>query len=302
MGKYNLKDIREDIREVYDVLSHEQNYDEFRDYITNLHKVNKLILCKGRENIVKEGPCIIIANSTGTGRDVIGLIREYDSRRLYGVIPGYLFREDVSIKMAKKALGPKLYNTIDWAAKRLVAPLENIVTAFSERLTAFEMIPMDMDYNGEDRSPYKNVVESMKKHLIPTVDENSGIAIGCDNAVFLFESQRRARISAVQKGRKKETSKYHSYLPRFNNTVANIVSELYNEGIDVPVTPIAFYSSGKWWNPLSKTGMNIGKEIHFSALTQYDDPVAEFTDYLEYTIADLLKDLGVHSKTPFTKP
>jgi hypothetical protein len=276
------------IQETINLLFKSKNYNEFRDY-SNLPKTDKIITCIGQENIVKDGPSIIIANFTGNGREIIGLLKAYDSRRLYGVMPESIFNKNATVNKVKEKLGPRTYTLVDKVAKKFGKSLESILTSIPKRLTALQMIPIDLEYTGESASPKKDVITAIKKYLSPTVETSSGIAVDYDGAVVFSYGKNNVR------------------------TVATIVCEQYKKGIDVQVTPVIFDSgkkpSERWrdiiFNTLfSKTTMYIGKSISLEKLMDTKDPetdpmtlIPELTNRISYRIAKSVYNLEVLNKT-----
>ena len=159
-----FKEFYDGVKGFRDVLEDKKDYDVLRDYIKlQFPLFDKLILCSGQENIVKEGPNIIVVNSTGylgTGRSIIGLLRAYD-KQLHFVATKYLFNKEASIKKAKEKLGSKTYGLLEVTVNRYAKLI-------SERMTAFDMIPADLDYEGDNTkkvSSQREVMNTIKDHL-----------------------------------------------------------------------------------------------------------------------------------------
>jgi len=280
--------MRNYIQETINLLFKSKNYDEFKNY-SKSPKADKLITYIGQENIVKDGPSIIIANFTGNGREIIGLLKAYDSRRLYGVMSKSVFNKDATVNKVKEKLGPKTYTLVDIVAKKFGKSLESILTSIPKRLTALQMIPIDLEYNGESTSPQKEVIKIIHKYLSPTVETSSGIAVDYDGAVVF------------------------SYGKNNVHTVATIVCEQYKKGIDVQITPVIFDSgkkpSERWRNIIfntifSKTTMYIDKSISLEKIMDKKSPetdpmtlIPELTQHIRYRIAKSLYNLEALKKT-----
>jgi hypothetical protein len=292
------KEFYHDAKRFYEVLKQEDNYDELKGYFKKHFSLfNRLIQCEGQENIVREGPNIIIANYTGMS-SAIALIRAYD-RQLYSVAANYLFIQETLKKKVKEKLeflGPKNYKRFERivnrrSSKPLETMIDNAAALTSERMSTFKMIPVDLDYddNSKKVESQREVMDKIKDYL-----RN-------DRVIVLFQTKKNYMIQG--KGTRKvikEKSQHHNYLYKFSNTVSKIALELYNESLSIPeddrislsVTPVAFYTRHRW-NPFSKTIMYIGKPEYISVYTDSKTPVPDFTDILEEDMARMLVSMGI---------
>lgn len=122
---------------------------------------NRYISYIGRENIVKEGPNLIIANHPGIGRDIAGILTA-NNRQLYFLTAHYMFDIKESLEYIKSALGRILYP--------LMYPIAFIFAKYlSRKLKKFEMIPINKSYQGNKIEFAKNIrrsINQVKNYLL----------------------------------------------------------------------------------------------------------------------------------------
>lgn len=237
-----------------------------------------------REHIIEKGPNIIVMNHPGLGRDIAALARVYD-KQLYFVAAEYLFSKEATIKKAEPFIDELGRN---YAFVRFVAnivdllPIINYVADYvSEKIKTLEMIPMNMDYNGDVARK-----EASQRAILDTIQGY----MEQEKTVVMFQFHKN--FWKIKNARIKEKSGHHNYLPKFNDNISEVIYGLCQRQLDVPITPVAFYS-GSNWNPFSKTVLRIGPHTYFRQFMEYDMPVQKFTEHLEGVIADMLEESGI---------
>ncbi|MCK4640067.1 MAG: hypothetical protein KAU06_01915 [Candidatus Marinimicrobia bacterium] len=242
---------------------------------------NRYITYHGLENIIREGPNLIVANHPGIGRDIAGIATAYE-RQLYFLAAHYLFDEKAFLqKHIKPALGSVLYKFLYPVAKRFSWYLTG-------KMKELDMILINKEYNGNlaiFAGNMRAAFTQVKEYLLN------------DRAVVIFQiTYNILRTIGHKKIMNKEPSKYHSYIPRFNPTYGKIAFELYQDnGLLIPITPIGIYGA-EGLNPFKRMVLNIGKPMDISTCLEANlkqDPVSLFTARLERRVADLLIEAGL---------
>ena len=241
---------------------------------------NRYVSYIGRENIVKEGPNLIIANHPGIGRDIAAILTAND-RQLYFLTAHYMFNNKESLEYIKSALGRVLYP--------LMYPFAFVFAKYlSGSLNKFEMIPINKNYQGDKIEFAKNIrqsIDKVKEYLLK------------DRAVVIFQIPLDIlKTIRHQEIRFKKHSEYHHYIPKFHPTVGKIVYELYQEyRLNVPVSPISIYGA-EGLNPFKRMVLNFGKPMNITSCidnSTIGNPINNFTKCLEKKVADLLDESGL---------
>ncbi len=241
---------------------------------------NKYVSYIGRENIVKDGPNLIIANHPGIGRDIAGILTAND-RQLYFLTAHYMFDQKKALEYIKSTLGRILYT--------IIYPFIYIFVKYlSRKLKKCKMIPINKSYHGNKIEFTKNIrhsIDQVKKYLLK------------DRAVVIFQIPLDIlKTIGQQKVKFKEHSEYHPYIPKFHPTVGKILYELYQEHkLKVPVSPISIYGA-EGLNPFKRMVLNFGKPTDISSCLDNNaagNPINNFTKCLEKKVADLLIESGL---------
>ncbi len=234
----------------------------------------------GRENIVNEGPNLIIANHAGIGRDIASILTAVD-RQLYFLSSHYMFDKMLLLEYVKSTLGQPLY--------LITYPFTFLFAKYlSEKLIKFEMIPINKSYYGDKIELTKNIrqsIDKVKEYLLK------------DRAVVIFQSRLdMLKTIGHREIMFKKHSDYHYYIPKFHPTVGKIVYELYKEhGLKVPVSPISIYGA-EGLNPFKRIVLNVGKPTDITSCIDnntFGNPINNFTNCLEKMVADLLIESGL---------
>ncbi len=241
---------------------------------------NKYVSYIGRENIVKVGPNLIIANHPGIGRDIAAILTSND-RQLYFLTAHYMFNKKEILNYIKSALGPIMYP--------LMYPFAFTFAKYlSGKLNEFEMIPINKSYQGDKIKFANNIRQSIDKVKEYLLKERAVVIFQIPLDILKTIGHRETRF--------KENSEYHSYIPKFHPTVGKIVYELYKEhGLKVPVSPISIYGA-EGLNPFKRIVLNIGKPTDITSCIDNNtvgNLINNFTKSLEKKVADLLIESGL---------
>lgn len=263
--------------------SMQKSYNKAKKIITFFSVPFKgLIEYHGLENIIDEGPNLIIANHPGVGKDIGSLLHVYD-RQLCFTASDFLFEKETILNKAKEYLGPKKYRHLE--------PLANYLAGFlSRKMNEFEMIPIPWEYSGDA----KETAVSLRKSM----DKSKDYLRQGKAAVFFQIAHSVLTENGTEENKIKAQSKYHNYLFKFNNTVLKIANELRKEGIIVPITPIAFFG-GETLNPFERIKMSVGKPIYINDYIygntnpRNNSIVSELTNILEESIAEMLIEMNI---------
>ena len=235
----------------------------------------------GLNNIIKEGPNLIVVNHPGMGRDIAAVLTAY-RRQLHFLTAHYLFDPDILLNThIKPALGPVFSKILFPVANRFAHYLPKV-------LKEHEMIPINKNYDGNLATFARQLRQSIvraKDYLLQ------------GRAVVIFQITYNILKSI---GRKqivdKEPSEFHPYIPRFNPTFGKIAFELYKEhDLLVPVTPIGIHGA-EGLNPFKKMVISIGKPLTIASCfhkRDEKDPITRFTNELERQVADLIEKSGL---------
>jgi len=237
---------------------------------------NGLITCNGLENIIKDGPNIIIINHPGVGKDIALLLKVYE-RQLFFTASDFVFSKETILNKFKGYCGNKYGGRFKYD---ILKPLANSFSDFlPSKMKKYEMIPISLK---SDLSR-EQVVQSLKKSIDMAKDY-----LKKERAIVFFQMN-----TDISKKYSKEyaVSKYHNYLFKFHNTVSRIIHELYKGGLYIPITPVAFYG-GEGINPFRKIVMNIGEPVYLESIKE-NNSIPEFTNILEQKVANLLIDVGI---------
>lgn len=211
---------------------------EFRQVQPTLQKwisfllFRKKIWVRGEQNWVKEGPNVIVGNHCGAFKDVAILFR-LAPRMIFFTANKEIFRpEDFNRLILKhfkrhlKDFGPVLY--------MLVRPLRSSLIRFvSHHISRVGTIPVDL--NGSRREALSLCQEYLRK----------------GRAVVTLQGRGRVQPRDA-----------HPYVSTFKRGPAIMANTLYREdGISVPITPLALFGTQLPWIVPATIGVNIGEPM-----------------------------------------
>ncbi len=233
--------------------------------------LGKKIVISGKENFVKNGPNIIVGNHIGTFKD-IATVYKIVPRPIFFTANKMLFnKEEFNFLIRKhfrlhlKSLGPML--------EFLVSPLkEYIVNYISTNITKVGTIPVDL---------------YQKKRLAIKACQD-------------YLKKGRAIIALQGHGRVVKDS-LHPYVSSFRRGVSIISYNLFQEeGMRVPVTPIAMFGTQTPLLVPAKIRVNIGQPMYITDYIGegFNESVDRFREALENRVKVLLTEV---LRRPLTK-
>ena len=232
--------------------------------LSNFALLGKRIVIKGKENFVKGGPNIIVGNHIGTFKDIATLFKIV-SRPTFFTANRMIFSKDEFNLLIRHHLKKHLKGfglVLDLILSPIKAPFVNYISA---NIAKVGTIPVDI-YNRK-RMAMEKCQDYLKK----------GKAI--------ITLQGRGRVM------KKNPNPYVSYFRRG----ASILSyNLYREeGISVPVTPIAIFGTHVPFLIPAKIKVNVGKPMYITDYLagEFTETVNRFREALEKRVKILILDI-----------
>lgn len=209
--------------------------------------LGKEIVIKGKENFVKNGPNIIIGNHIGTFKDVAVLFKIIP-RPIFFTSNKMIFNKDEFSLLIRRHLKRHLKN-FGLFLDLVLSPIKSLfVNVISTNISKVGTIPVDMEHG-------KRLAIERCQHYLR--DGRAIIAL-----------QGRGRIM------KREPN---PYVKSFRRGTSILSFNLYKEeGISVPVTPIAIFGTHVPFLIPAKIKVNVGKPMYIS-----DYFVGEFTETVE---------------------
>ena len=221
--------------------------------LSNLALLGKKIVVKGRENFIKSGPNIIIGNHIGTFKDIALLFRIVP-RPIFFTANKMIFEKDEFNYLIKKHLRRHL-KMFSPAIELFLNPIRSyLVNYISTNIGKIGTIPVDI---------------YQKKRLALRVCQD-------------YLRKGRAIIALQGRGRIIKSS-VHPYISPFRRGVAVMAYNLLQEGIKVPVTPVAMFGTHIPFLVPAKIKINVGRAMYISDYSRPDflETVNEFKEALE---------------------
>lgn len=231
----------------------------------NLALVNKKIIVRGKENIVKEGPNIIIGNHIGSFKDVALLFRIVPRPIFFNANKQIFTRQEFSF-LVKKHLHRHL-KRFGLFLNFLLNPFKFLFVDYvSSRIAKVGTIPVDL-YAHDKRDAIGRCEEYMHKG--------------------------RAIVSLQGRGRVKPKDS-NPYVALFGRGASIVAHNIYkNEKISVPVTPLAIFGTQVPFLVPRKILLNIGRPMFIKDYWagEFDETVERFKNALEAAVHRLFLDL-----------
>ncbi|MFB0564810.1 MAG: lysophospholipid acyltransferase family protein [Candidatus Aminicenantaceae bacterium] len=231
--------------------------------LTNFALIGKKIEVRGKENFIKKGSNIIIGNHIGSFKDVAILLKIVP-RPIFFTANKMLFSKDEFNFLIRKHLHRHM-KKFGLFLNVILTPLRNLfVNYISSNIIRVGTIPVDL-YNGK-----RLAIEQCQEYL----------------------KRGRAIIALQGRGRvmKKEPNPYVSPFRKGSSIIAYNLYE--NEGISVPVTPLAFFGTQYPFMIPSKIKVNVGTPLY---ITDYlgkggEETIDKFKDALEERVKVLFSE------------
>ncbi len=228
--------------------------------LSNIALLGKKIVIKGRDNFIKSGPNIIVGNHIGTFKD-IAILFKIVPRPIFFTANKMIFEKDEFNFLIKKHLRRhiKLFAP---AIELFLNPLKSyLVNYISTNIGKIGTIPVDIYYG--------------KKLAIQTCQD--------------YLRKGRTIIALQGRGRIIKSNP-HPYVSPFRRGVAIMAYNLWQEGIKVPVTPVAMFGTHRSFLIPSKVKVNVGQAMYISNFIQlgFSEAVNKFKAALERRVKVLM--------------
>lgn len=244
----------------------DRSYDGLQPLIQGLCRgmlLTKRIAISGRENFVRSGRNIIIANHVGSYKDIAVLFRVVP-RRIFFMANARIFRRASFEDMIKT----HLFRHMGWfgtALDLLLTPVKNwFVPTIADNIARIGTIPVDLERRGS------SALSLCREYLL------KGRAV-----IFL---QGMGFVSS---------DNGHPYVPAFRPGPALLACQLHEQdGLEVPVTPVAILGSHLAWPVPSRVRVHIGEPMFITEDLRADRErsVRNFRDRLEARVKLLFRD------------
>jgi 1-acyl-sn-glycerol-3-phosphate acyltransferase len=225
--------------------------------------LTKRIVVHGRENFVRSGRNIIIANHVGSYKDVAVLFRVVP-RRIFFLANARLFSR-ASFQALIRTHLLRHMNSFGTALDLALAPLKCwFVPTIADNIARIGTIPVDLERRRSE------ALRLCRDYLLE------------DRAVISLQG-----MGFVSK------DDGHPYVPAFRPGPAVLAHRLRErDGLDVPVTPLAIYGAHWAWPVPSTIHVSIGEPMFISEDLRNgrEDPVRRFRNRLETRVKILFRD------------
>jgi 1-acyl-sn-glycerol-3-phosphate acyltransferase len=227
--------------------------------------LGKRIVVRGREHIPRTGPVLLIGNHCGAYKDAATIYRVAPRPIFYNANRMLFNRAELDFlvrKHLKRHLG-----RAGLALDLLLGPFKALFVRFaSTNIARFGTIPVDMYNLGR-----RGAVEMFKDYL----------------------RQGRALVSLQGRGRV-HPEEPNPYMKPFGRGVAYIAASLEaEEGLSVPVVPLAFFGTQRPWGIPGRIDVNVGPprfaRDFFAA--DLDETVERFTLALQTDVHRLILEI-----------
>jgi 1-acyl-sn-glycerol-3-phosphate acyltransferase len=225
----------------------------------------KSLVLRGGEHIVRSGPSIIVGNHCGSFKDVAALYRSVP-RPLFFTANQNIFSRDSLNAMVRKHLKRHLRGFAG-AAHLLASPFLSLIVDFvSSNIAKVGAIPVDLYNRDGKHEAIRRSIEYLK----------AGRAI--------VALQGRGRVMPQDP---------NPYVRAFSRGTSVIAYEMYDRhGVDVPVTPVAFFGTQVPLFTPGRVWVGVGPPLFVSRHLAggMDATAARFRDALEAAVKGLLLD------------
>ncbi len=232
--------------------------------LSDFFLLGKKIVIKGRENFIKKGPNIIIGNHIGTVKDVATLLKIVP-RPIFFTANRMIFEKKEFSNLIRRHLHRNLKNLGDFV-DFILAPIKSLfVSIISSNISKVGTIPVDMD-NGK-----RLAFDKCRDYL------------------------RKGRAIIALQGRGHVIKKSSNpYVANFKRGTSILSYNLHiEEGIDVPVTPVAMLGTHIPFMVPGKIKVNVGRPMYVADYLGggFMKSVECFRDALEQKVTALLYEI-----------
>jgi len=242
-----------------------QRFDRFIRLVSRISLLGKKVIVRGAENFVKDGPNIIVGNHCGSFKDVATVFRVVPRPVFFTANKQIFHKRELNI-LVRKHLQRHLMN-FGVLLNFLLIPFKWLfVTYVSSNIAKIGTIPVDLYNHGK-----REAIERCQEYL------KAGRAV--------IALQGRGRVVSGDP---------NPYVKAFGLGIPIIARCLRDRhGIDVPVTPMAFYGTQLPFLIPGRILVNVGKPMHIEAHNGdgFEESVARFKAALEAAVNKLFLEL-----------
>ncbi len=231
--------------------------------LSSLALLGKKIVVKGQENFIKKGPNILIGNHIGSFKDIATLLK---------IVPRPIFFTANKMIFNKNEFNFLIRKHAQRHLKRfgvfldlILSPIKSIfVNYITTNIGKVGMIPVDM-YGGKTLA-----IEQCQSHL------KEGKAI--------VALQGRGRV---------EKKDANPYVRDFKRGASIISYSLYQEGISVPITPLAVFGTHFPFLVPVKVRVNVGEPMYVKDYLgkDFSETIERFRKAQEERVKKLLSEI-----------
>jgi len=242
-----------------------KKYEPFARKTSTVALLGKKLLVYGRDNFVKKGPAIIVGNHCGTYKDVAVVCKVVPwpffftaNREIFSKSEfNYLVRKHLHLHLGNFGL---LLNFFLNPYKSL------FVQYISSNIAKVGTIPVDIYVHGK-----REAIERCQEYL------------------------KKGRVLIALQGHGRIVAKYpNPYVTPFGRGISIISYNMFKqEGIAVPVTPMAMYGTHRPLVTPAKIHVNVGRPMFITDhwLDGFDETVDRFKNALEAKVNELFLEL-----------
>ena len=228
--------------------------------LSNIALLGKKVVVKGKENFIMSGPNIIVGNHIGTFKDIAVLFKIVP-RPIFFTANKMIFEKKEFNYLIKKHLRRhiKLFAP---AVELILNPLRSyLVNYVSTNIGKIGTIPVDIYHS---------------KRLAVKICQD-------------YLKRGKAIIALQGKGRITSNT-HHPYVSTFRRGTAVMAYNLFQEGIKVPITPVAIFGTHIPLLVPAKVKVNVGPAMYISDYSQlgFSEAINKFKEDLEKRVKMLL--------------
>lgn len=218
-------------------MSYEDEYRRIEPLVrrlSDLALVGKKLIVKGNENFVAGGPNLIVGNHIGTFKDVAAVFK-ISPRILYPTGNRVIFDREEFNLLIRKHLQRHLHN-FGVFLDLILTPIKTVFVNFISS-SAYKIGAIPVDLTRTKRLAIEKVQDYLK----------------LGRAVVILQGRGRVMKNAP-----------HPYVSSFRRGPSIITYNLLQEGLSVPVTPIALFGTHRPFMVPGKIRINIGPPMYIS--------------------------------------
>jgi len=199
--------------------------------------LGKRVEVKGRENLIKKGPVIIVSNHVGSFKD-IAVLSKIMPRPIFFAASKRLFSKD-KFNLLIKEYFHRYFGRFDFFLDLMLKPLKLSFTNFIvNNIAKTGSVPVDPYYGYHNM---KLTIKKFQKHLEQ------------ERAIILFQGSGHIVKNDP-----------NPYVSSFKRGFSVIAYNLEKKGISVPITPLAIFGTHLPFIIPTKIWINVGSPMYIS--------------------------------------